>query len=178
MSTMAATMSRASPSASGTPAPSRWAESAATTSPTRAGAAVPNAGKGMTSAIQPLFRIRFAERLDQRPDLAIERSRQLVDGESNAVIGHAVLGKVIRANFGRPVARSDLRLAHAGTLGLLFRHLEVEQARTQYLHCACTVLNLGPLILLTHDDAGRDVGDSHGTISGVHALSAGAGGAE
>src|SRR5688572_30146808 len=178
MSTIAATMSRASRWASGTRAPARCADSAATTSPTRAGAAVPNVGNARTSAIEPLLDVRLTKRLDQWADLALEDSRQLVHRQVDPMVGHAILRKVVGANLRGAIAGADLRLAHARALGFLLRHLEVQEARSQYLHRPCPVLNLGALILLAHDDPGRDVRDAHRRVGGVDALAARTRGAE
>src|SRR5687767_7471359 len=104
MSTIAATMSAASRAASGTRAPDRWAASAATTAPPRAGAVVPNVGKTSTSAIEALVDARLAQRLDERGDLAFEDPRQLVHRQPNAMVGHAILRKVVRANLRRAIA--------------------------------------------------------------------------
>src|SRR5687767_8686191 len=70
----------------------------------------PSASSAMTES---LFDVRQREGLDQLRDLAVQDALQLVQGEADAVVGHAVLGIVVRADLRRAVAGADLRLAHA-----------------------------------------------------------------
>ena len=68
----------------------------------------------------------------------------------------------------------------AGELLLLLGFLFVaqhQQSGLQHGHGSGTVLDLRALVLHGHHDAGRNVGDTHRGIRGVHALTARAGGA-
>ena len=86
------------------------------------------------------------------------------------MIGHAVLGSVVRANLLGTVARANLRqaLSALGRL-LLGKHLLVE-TRTQNSHCGNLVLQLRLLVLrLNHKAAGK-VRDAHSGVGRVNAL--------
>ena len=47
-------------------------------------------------------------------ELAFHHRGELVVGEADAVVGHAILGKVVSTDFLRAVARADLLLAVLG----------------------------------------------------------------
>src|SRR5512146_3044772 len=103
-STSAARMSPASRRASAMPAhasvPASSARSNATLRPP-------------PSPTELLLHIRQRQLLQQRIDLALQRPRQLVQGEAYAVIGHPVLRDVVRADLGRAITRAHLRAPQA-----------------------------------------------------------------
>src|SRR5690606_30297199 len=59
------------------------------------------------------------QRVEQRGQVAFQNLRQAVQGQADAVIGHAPLREVVGANALGPVARADLRLARVGPSGVL-----------------------------------------------------------
>ena len=54
----------------------------------------------------------------------------------------------------------------------------LEHAGAQDPHRLLLVLELALLVLAAHHDAGRQMGDAHGRVGGVHTLPAGTGRAE
>src|SRR5690349_19674652 len=122
------------------------------------------------SGTEPLLLAREPERGDQVVEVAVQHLGQVVNRVVNAVIGDAILGKVVGPDLGRAITRAHLRppLARAG--GLLLRDHLVEQAGAQHLECLDLVLELAFLILALDDEIGGEVGDAHGAIGRVDAL--------
>src|SRR5665213_909065 len=165
----AATMSRAS-----RPASSIDADASISVSSRTSAATVPSFGATLVrSLIELLFLCRERERVHQLVEISIERARELVRREADAMVGDAVLRKVVRANLGGSVAGAYLRLAHARPRRLDLRQPGIQDARAKYLHPLQLVLQLRLLILLAHHDPGWDVRDAHRGVRGVHALATG-----
>ena len=93
------------------------------------------------------------------------------------MIGHAVLGLVVGTDLLGTVAVADLALALGTELGLLLLEFHLVQTGAQHLHADLAVLDLGTLLLRLHHGVGGQVGDAHGGVGGVNALTARAGGA-
>ena len=72
--------------------------------------------------------IRFLERGDDLVDLAFHHLRQAVKCEADAVLGDAILEKMIRADAFATVARTDLIAAHGRVFGVFFVLAALEQA--------------------------------------------------
>src|SRR4051812_41610371 len=101
-----------------------------------------------------------------------------MNGQPDAVIGHAVLREIVSADLLAAVAGTDLRLTlfrHRGGLPLL---LDLVQTRSQHAHTFFAVLDLRLLVLAADDRTGWDVRDADGRISRVDRLPARTGGAE
>ena len=92
--------------------------------------------------------------------------------ETDAVIGHAVLGLVVGTDLLGTVAVADLALALGTKLCLLLLELHLVQTGAQHLHADLAILNLGALLLRLHHGVGGQVGDAHGGVGGVNALTA------
>src|SRR5271165_6535563 len=101
-----------------------------------------------------------------------------MQGETDAVIGHAVLGEVVGANFLAAVAGADHGAALCANRLLLLFEFDLVQARTQYALGFGPVLDLRFFVLAGNDQAGWQVRQTHRGIGGVDRLPAGAGGAE
>ena len=86
---------------------------------------------------------------------------QLVEGEVDAVVGHASLREIVGPDPLGAVAGADLALSRGGAFGLKPGAFGVIQPRAQDLHRLGAVLVLGFLVLLADHDAGRDMGDPH-----------------
>ena len=71
------------------------------------------------SAHALLLAVVFDQGVDHRSEVAGQDIVELVERQVDAVIGEAVLGKVVGADPLAAVARADLRLAFAGPLGVL-----------------------------------------------------------
>src|SRR3989442_12182510 len=90
------------------------------------------------------------------------------------MVGHAILGKVVRADFLGAVTGANLSAPLARARRLLLRHDAVEQARAQDLHRLDLVLQLGLLILALYLEPRGEVRDANGAVRCVDALAAGA----
>ena len=117
------------------------------------------------------------EGVDHLPDVALQETVEIVEREVHAVIGDAVLGKIVSAHFFAPVARADLSFALRRVLFRLLALLLFQQAGTQDLHRLFLVLLLRATVLAAHAHARGKVQDLHGGVRGIHALAARAAGA-
>src|SRR6185369_8591140 len=100
---------------------------------------------------------------------------QAVQGQADAVIGHAPLGEVVGADTFRTVAGTDLLLAVGGKFGILLLDDVVHDAGLEDLHGLGPVLDLAAFLLAGDYRTGGEVGDAHGRVGGVDVLAAGAG---
>src|SRR5579859_3748193 len=113
--------------------------------------------------------------VDQRTELSFHDVRQLVESQADAVIRHAVLRKIVGADFFGAVAGSDLAAALRANGGLLLLEFLFVEASTQNAHSLRAILDLRFFVLLRNNQATGNVCDTHRGISGVHGLPAGAG---
>ena len=88
------------------------------------------------------------------------------------MIGHAVLRKIVGADFFAAVARADLIFAVGGILGVLVGDLALQQTGAQHGHGLHAVLLLRTLVGATHDESGGLVNNLHRRIRCVHTLTA------
>src|SRR5690242_2631961 len=119
-----------------------------------------SAGGSSVEALEPLGLVVRAQRLDDLEEVAVHDRRQVVLGQADPVVGHAVLGEVVGPDLLGAVARADLGLAARSLAGELALALGLEDARAQDLHRLRAVLDLRALVLASDDDAGRQVGDA------------------
>ncbi len=91
------------------------------------------------------------------------------------MVGHAALGEVVGPYFLAPVAGADHRPPAGLHPRLVLLLAQVVQPRPQHFQRLGLVLVLGLLVLAGDDHAGRNVGDAHRRVGGVHALAAGPG---
>src|SRR5260370_356011 len=91
------------------------------------------------------------------------------------MIGHAVLGEIVGADFFGAVAGLDLPPAFGGESGLTFFLLLFVQSRAENAHGLGAILDLRFFVLLGNDEAAGNVRDAHGGIRSVDGLAAGAG---
>src|SRR5205809_3003074 len=96
----------------------------------------------------------------QRRELAVHDVGKLMQRQADAVIGHAILGEIVRADFFRAVAGFDLAapLGHDG--GLLLFLLHFIEARAKNAHGFGAILNLRFLVLLRNDEPAGDMRDA------------------
>src|ERR1700676_504533 len=94
------------------------------------------------------------------------------------MVGDAILGIVVGADFFGAVAGFDLAAAFGANGGLLFFELHFIEAGAKDAHGLGAVFDLRFFVLLRDDEPRRQVGDAHGGIRGVDRLAAGAGRAE
>src|SRR3954468_1763432 len=91
------------------------------------------------------------ERIDQRIELPVEHRGEVVDGQADPVVGHPVLGEVVRPDLVGAVAAADHQAPHRGVPLALRRDLEIEQPRAQHRERLRLVLVLA-LPVLDLDD--------------------------
>src|SRR5882762_6867117 len=91
------------------------------------------------------------------------------------MVGHAVLRKVVGADFFGAIAGFDLAAAFDGERGLPLFLLLFVQARAKNAHGLGAILDLGFLVLLGNHQTARNVRYAHGRIRGVDRLTARAG---
>src|SRR5690606_36710682 len=102
---------------------------------------------------------------EQRVDDLVERLAgehlvDLVEREIDAMVGDAALREVVGADPFRPIARADLALALGRAFGVPPLAFRLVEAGAQHLHGLRLALVLRPLVLLTDDDPGGNVGDA------------------
>lgn len=119
---------------------------------------------------QLLLRVRHFQCFDEAPDVTFHDRRKVMQSHVDAMVGDSALREVICADFGRSIAGADLSFPHSRSIGLLLGDAPVEEARAQDLHRFGLVLNLGALVLLRHDDSGRQVRDAYSRVGGVYPL--------
>ena len=103
---------------------------------------------------------------------------ELVVGEADAVVGEAVLGEVVGADFFAAVAGAYLLFAVFGlelvdAFGFYFVETGAEDS-----HALFSIFDLRFFVLAGDDSVGGDVRDADGGVGGVDGLAARAGGAE
>ena len=128
--------------------------------------------------LQLLGVVERRDLIEQLGHVAFEHGVQLVGREVDAVVGDAALREVVGADLLGPLAGAHLAAPLLGDGVLLLLHLHLVETRAQHLHRLRAVLDLRLLVLLRHDDAGRNVREPHRRVGGVHALAAGAARAE
>src|ERR1019366_8240172 len=110
-----------------------------------------------------LFRLVVRdESIDDGLQAAFHYQIELVQCETNAVIGKAILREVISANLLAAVARTNLLLALLGQFGILFFHLHFIEAGTQNAHALVAILDLRFLVLAAYHRVSRNMSDAHG----------------
>src|SRR5688572_2589284 len=113
------------------------------------------------------------KRVDERVDAAVHHAIELVQRESDAVIGDAVLGEVVGSDLVRAVARFHHTASFVANGGILLLALDLEQPAAKDLERLRAILELTALVLTFDDHAGRKVRDLDGAVRRVHALTAG-----
>src|SRR6266404_4642992 len=101
-----------------------------------------------------------------------------MQGQADAVVGHAILRVVVGADFFGAVAGFDLSAALGSEGGLLLFHFQFIEAGAKDAHGLGAIFDLRFFVLLRDDEAAGNVGDAHGGVGGVHGLAAGTGGAK
>src|SRR5471030_1727302 len=122
--------------------------------------------------------VERSQRIEDDIHLAFHHEIQLMQRQADAVIRDAVLREVVGADFFAAVARAHLGAALGAHRRLLLRQFQLIKTRSQHAFCLGAVLDLGFFVLAGDDQAGRQMGDAHGRIGGVHGLAAWTRGAE
>src|SRR2546421_6839897 len=159
-SPMPARARRGTASSSASPIDPRWARCAA------------------RSGTETLLLAGEPQRVDQIVEAPVQHFGEVVSRVVDAVIGDAILRKVVGPDFGRAIARAHLRASLPGAGGFLFGDHLVEQARAQHLERLDLVLQLALLVLALDHEVRGQVRDAHGAVGRVDALTAWSLGAE
>src|SRR5216683_8247194 len=117
------------------------------------------------------------QRLSQLGQIAVHDVVDLVEGETDAVIGDPSLRKIISADALGTVPRADQGFARGGFLRLLLAPLLVLDARRKHRERLFLVLVLRARVLALHHDSRGKMRDSHRRVGLVDVLAAGARGA-
>src|ERR1017187_2676596 len=163
----------------------RWRKSASASSRARSGCG-PLASEYSASAISArifgrssclgciglqLFRLVVRdESIDDGLQAAFHHQVKLVQGQADAVIGEAILRKVVSANLLAAVARTHLLLALLGQFGILFFHLHFIETGTEDAHALVAVLDLRFFVLATYNRVSGQMSYAHGGVSRVYRL--------
>ena len=110
--------------------------------------------------------------VEQLRQIAVEHLGEAVRRVVDPVIGDSVLREVVGADLLGSLARADLAATILRNCFLLLAQFHLVEPRAQHLHGLRAVLDLRFLVLLGHDDAGRDVRDAHSRVRRVDALAA------
>src|SRR5579883_382261 len=111
----------------------------------------------------------------ERGELAFHDVIELVQGQADAVIGDAVLRKIVGANFFGAVAGFDLAAALGNDGGLLLLQFQFIESGAENTHGLGFIFDLRFLVLLGDDEAGRQVSNAYGGVGGVDGLTSGTG---
>src|SRR6185312_7131827 len=115
---------------------------------------------------------------DQRLKFPVHDLLQLMHGQADAMVGDAILGKIVGADFFAAVTGAHHGLALFGQRILLLLYFHFIKARSQHTHSLFAVFDLRLLVLATHHRVGGNMGDAHSGIGRVHRLTARTRGAE
>src|ERR1019366_329341 len=118
------------------------------------------------------------QRVDHGLNAAVHELLQLVRGEADAMVGHAVLGEVVGSDLLAAIATAHHRLALLGQRVLLLLLLHFVQAGAQHAHSFLAILDLRLLVLAAHHRVGWQVRNADRRVRRIHRLTAGTGGAE
>ena len=96
--------------------------------------------------------------------IPLQDAIQLVQGQSDPVVRHSILGEVVRPNPLAAVSRPHLGATLLAALTVCFELGPLEQPRLEDLHGPGPVLVLGLLILAAHHDSRRKVREAHSRL--------------
>lgn len=128
----------------------------------------------MAELFEALFADDHENLVENQVRLALHQLRQVEGTDVVAVIGDAVLRKVVGADSLAAVAGADLGAFVGGLLAGLFLLFVLQHPGVQNAQRDLLVAVLGLLLLARHGESGRDVGYPHGRVGRVYALAAGA----
>ncbi len=95
------------------------------------------------NALFEFFRLEVRDqRIEHASDIPFEKTGQIVDGETDAVIGYPVLRKVVRPDLLAPVPRPNLAAPVLGYRFLLLLESQVLETRPQDAHSLGPILDL------------------------------------
>src|SRR5262245_26158856 len=97
-----------------------------------------------------LLLIKLPQCLNQFPHVARDHRVERVHRQIDAVVGHAVLREVVRANTIVPAAGADEALARLGPFAVQLLLLPLEEPAAQDAHRPLVVFVLAPLVLALH----------------------------
>src|SRR5271155_296935 len=99
-----------------------------------------------------------------------------MERQADAVVGEAVLREIVSTDLFAAVACAYHGAPLGAYGGLLFFELQLVETRAQHPLGFGAILDLRFFVLAGNDQAGWQVRDAHGGVSGVYRLSAWSGG--
>src|SRR6266853_2967969 len=96
----------------------------------------------------------------------------MIERQSDAVVGQAVLRKIVGPNFFFAPAGANLSAPLRAVFRRFLLLLPFKQSRPQDRQCLFLVLELTATVLATNNRAGWNVHHLHCRVGGVHTLSA------
>src|SRR6185437_6524125 len=142
----------------------------------------PQNSGGVFAGVAFIFRAEFLlqalgfemrdERIDKRAELPLHHEIELMESEIDAMVGDAILRKIVRSDFLRTITRFNLAAAFGGDGFVLLRLFHFVETRAKHAHGFGAVLNLRFFVLLRNDEAGRNMSYAHGGIGCVYGLAA------
>ena len=120
----------------------------------------------------------FQERLDHFVELSLHDLVELVESQSDAVVGQSVLGEVVGPDPLAAVAGSDQAASLVGSLLVGFLLLGFEQSAAKHSQGLGPILVLALFVLALHDGIGWQVRDADGAGRLVDLLASGSTGEE
>src|SRR5947207_118777 len=127
---------------------------------------------GQRAVFQSLGQIRSLQCRNHFLEVAFHKPIQIVKSKPGAVVGNAVLRKVVSADFFFAATRSDLTPAMGRIFLRFFTLFGFEQTRAQNIERFLLVLLLAPSVLAADDCTLWNMQNLHCGISRVHALAA------
>src|SRR5436305_4826362 len=127
---------------------------------------------GQRAVFQSLGQIGSLQCRNHFLDLAFHKPVQVVESEPDAVVGDAVLRKVVSPDFFFAATRSNLTPAMGRIFLRFFTLFGLEQTRAQNVERFLFVLLLTPSVLAAYDCPSRNMQNLHCRIGRVYALTA------
>src|SRR5436309_84414 len=143
----------------------------------RAARSAPPSIRVVLEAREALGLVLLRKRVDHVVDVTIHTTLEIRQVVAEPLVGESILREVVGAHLLGTLAAADLRAARRSGLELTALLLTREETTARHAHRLGAVLQLRPLVLTGHDLAAREVGDPHGGVGRVHALTALAAGA-
>src|SRR5574344_753940 len=121
-----------------------------------------------------LLLVEMDEGLDDWLKVSFHHSVEGVGGETDTMIGYAVLRIVIGSDFFAALAGANFKFALGSPFFILLTLIKRQNLRTDHLHADFLVLELSFFGLAADNDASRDMRHTNSGLGFVNVLAAGA----